>query len=80
MILTYRPNRSGDRQAAYCGAVRIGYIDRTAPDRWIWSLNTIQPEGGRAADIVTTEEAAKRALAEALVDWLDAAGLQFKPD
>lgn len=65
-------------QAAYSNAVRIGYIDRSENDRWLWSLNTIQPKGGRASGIETTEEAAKAALTVAWTEWVSAAGLSHK--
>ena len=43
----YRQNASGSLQAAYSNAVRIGYIEQSSGhNRWIYSLNTIQP--GRA--------------------------------
>ena len=77
-LLTYKANASGTQHAAYCGACRIGYIDNTDDERWIWSLNTIQPKGGRASGIVGNEATAKSLLEAALYAWLDAAGLEFK--
>ena len=78
MILVYKSNRTGTVQAAHSGAVRVGYVESTAPDRWIWSLNTIQPKGGRASGIETTEVLAKDALDYQWTLWLTAAGLAIK--
>lgn len=76
-MLSYRHNASGTLQAAYSSAVRIGYIEQgSGHSRWLWSLNTIQPKGGRASGIVATEAAAKEALADAWATWLTAAGLK----
>ena len=77
MILTYKKNRSGTVQAAYCGIVRIGYVDQSGDNRWLWSLNTIQPQGGRATGIAETEVLAKDALEYQWMLWLTAAGLQL---
>ena len=76
-MITYKRNKMGTVQAAHCGAVRIGYIDCADEYRWIWSLNMIQPGGGRATGIEDSEEAAKQAIADALVKWVEAAGLKF---
>jgi hypothetical protein len=80
--LTYKANAGGTLLAAYCGACRIGYVERSRvageSERWIWSLNTIQPKGGRASGIAGSEDAAKTALTGALAVWLDAAALQPK--
>jgi hypothetical protein len=65
-------------QAAYSNAVRIGYIDKINEDRWRWSLNTIQPKGGRAEGAVGSESAAKAALTNAWHAWVNAAGLQHQ--
>ena len=75
MILTYIRNKAGSVQAAHSGIVRVGYIDCSDERRWIWSLNTIQPQGGRASGIVETEEQAKGALEDHWVRWVGAAGL-----
>lgn len=75
--LTYKRNKMGTLQAAYAGSVRVGYVESTASDRWIWSLNTIQPKGGRASGIEETEHLAKSQLEHQWVKWIDAAGLQF---
>lgn len=77
MNLTYRTNKSGELQAAYCGLVRIGYVECSKPGRWVWTLNMLQPLGGRATGITVSEETAKAALRGALVDWVKAAGLEF---
>jgi hypothetical protein len=77
-ILTYRTNPTHTKQAAYCGRVRIGYVDKSADDRWLWSLNTIQPEGGRATGISGNEQSARSLLETAWMAWLDAAGLEIK--
>lgn len=77
MILTYKQNRMGTVQAAYSGIVRIGYVDRSNDQRWIWSLNTIQPKGGRASGVEETEALAKDALEYQWTLWLTAAGLQL---
>jgi hypothetical protein len=77
VILTFKANRNGTVQAAYCGIVRIGYVDQSNDDRWLWSLNTIQPKGGRASGIETTETLAKGALEYQWMLWLTAAGLQL---
>ena len=76
-MISYRINRGGTVQAAYSGTVRIGYIDRADEDRWLWSLNMIQPGGGRANGIETSEQKAKQAMTDALVKWVEAAGLKF---
>lgn len=78
MILTYKRNPSGTLQAAISGSVRVGYVETTAANRWIWSLNTIQPKGGRASGIVETELLAKDALEYQWILWIGAAGLTFK--
>jgi hypothetical protein len=78
VILTYKRNPHGTLQAAHSGSVRIGYVENTASHRWIWSLNTIQPKGGRASGIEETEESAKDVLHIAWLKWLDAAGLTCK--
>ena len=82
MILTFKGNPSKTLYAAQCGSVRVGYIEHsrigTETDRWIWSLNTIQPKGGRASGIVTSEAEATAALEAAWIAWLDAAGLEVK--
>jgi hypothetical protein len=82
MMLTYKANATGTLFAAYCGACRIGYVEHSRitseSDRWIWSLNTVQPKGGRATGIVGNEATAKSLLEAALYAWLDAAGLEFK--
>ncbi len=82
MILHYKGNRAGTLQAAYSGSVRVGYVEQSRigddTNRWIWSLNTIQPKGGRASGIETTEVLAKDALDHQWVLWLEAAGLTFK--
>jgi hypothetical protein len=75
--LTYKPNRQGNLQAAYCRAVRIGYVECTKPDRWVWTLNMLQPTGGRATGIEDCEADAKRHLTIALAAWVTAAGLEF---
>jgi hypothetical protein len=77
VILTYKQNRTGTVQAAYCSTVRVGYVDKSNEGRWLWSLNTIQPKGGRATGIEDTEVLAKDALEHQWVLWLAAAGLQM---
>jgi hypothetical protein len=77
-VIIYKSNTAHTLQAAHSGSVRIGYIDRSTSTRWIWSLNMIQPRGGRAHGIEDTEEAAKAALQHALIKWVGDAGLQFK--
>jgi hypothetical protein len=76
-MISYRINRGGTVQAAYSGTVRVGYIDRADEHRWIWSLNMIQPGGGRATGIEESERQAKQAMTDALVKWVEAAGLKF---
>jgi hypothetical protein len=76
-MISYRQNRGGTVQAAYSGTVRVGYIDRADEDRWLWSLNMIQPGGGRANGIAASEAEAKQAMADALVKWVEAAGLRW---
>jgi len=78
--LAYKANTAKTMQAAYSNAVRIGYIDRSDDDRWLWSLNTIQPKGGRASGIEETEASAKSALEDAWRAWVRAAGLMEKAD
>ena len=79
MILTYKRNKAGTLQAAHSGSVRVGYIEQgNAEHRWLWSLNTIQPQGGRASGIVETEALAKDALEDQWVRWVGAAGLDLK--
>jgi hypothetical protein len=77
MILEYKRNPRGTVQAAYSGIVRVGYIDKGGDERWLWSLNTIQPKGGRASGIEKTEALAKDALDYQWALWLTAAGLQL---
>ena len=77
-MITYKSNPRGTVQAAIIGAVRVGYVDHSDDKRWIWSLNMIQPGGGRATGIEQTQEDAKQALSDALVKWVDAADLMFK--
>ena len=78
-MLTFKSNAAKTTHAAQCGSVRVGYVEAgREPNRWLWSLNTIQPKGGRAAGIVESEEAAKAALQEAWQTWLDNAGLEQK--
>ena len=74
--MVYKANQAKTMQAAYANAVRIGYIDKSEDDRWLWSLNTIQPKGGRASGIEETEDSAKAALTDAWTAWVRAAGLQ----
>ena len=76
-MINYRSNQAHTLQAAYSGQVRIGYIDRSNDQRWLFSLNTIQPQGGRIHGIKATEQEAKDALWEAWVEWVKAAGLEF---
>jgi hypothetical protein len=76
-MISYRLNRGGTVQAAYSGTVRIGYIDRADEGRWIWSMNMILPGGGRATGIEASEPEAKQAMTDALVKWVEAAGLKF---
>ena len=76
-MISYRQNRGGTVQAAHSGQVRIGYIDHADENRWIWSLNMIQPGGGRATGIEKSEREAKQAMTDALVKWVEAAGLKF---
>jgi hypothetical protein len=78
VILDYKRNKSGTVQAAHSGTVRVGYVDCSDEYRWIWSLNTIQPGGGRATGISESEVLAKNALERHWVLWLNAAGLTFK--
>ena len=72
--LTFRSNRQGSLEAAYLGACRVGYAQRTAQD-WIWNTTLLRPEGtawyGRAA----TQEAAHEAMTAAVTEWVAAAGL-----
>jgi hypothetical protein len=77
VILTYKTNRTGTVQAAYSGIVRVVYVDQSNEGRWLWSLNTIQPKGGRASGIEATEVLAKDKLEYQWVLWLTAAGLQM---
>lgn len=81
-MLTFKANAAKTLHAAHSGNVRVGYVEHsrlgTETDRWIWSLNTIQPKGGRASGIETSEEKAKTALGLAWVAWLIAAGLEVK--
>ena len=79
-MITYKSNPRGTVQAALIGAVRVGYVDHSDDKRWIWSLNVIQPGGGRATGITETQEEAKQALSDALVKWVEAAGLQFQEE
>jgi hypothetical protein len=78
--LAYKANQAKTMQAAYSNAVRIGYIDKSDDDRWLWSLNTIQPKGGRASGIEETEASAKAALQDAWTAWVRSAGLMEKAD
>ena len=79
MILSYKRNTRGTLQAAYAGSVRVGYIEQSIqPSRWIWSLNTIQPKGGRASGIEETEHLAKDKLEHQWALWINAAGLEIK--
>jgi hypothetical protein len=76
-VITYKRNTRSTLQAAYSGSVRIGYVESSASERWLWSLNTIQPGGGRAAGIAESEVLAKDQLAYQWVKWVNAAGLQL---
>ena len=76
-MITYKRNARSTLQAAYSGSVRIGYVESSATERWIWSLNTIQPGGGRATGITENEEAAKNALLGAWLAWIIAANLRI---
>ena len=75
--LTYKRNKMGTLQAAYAGSVRVGYVEASDEYRWIWSLNTIQPKGGRASGIEETEHMAKLKLEFQWAKWVEAAGLTF---
>ena len=78
-LLVYKRNKAGTLQAAHSGSVRVGYIEQgNAEHRWLWSLNTIQPLGGRASGIEETEDRAKGMLTAAWVAWISAAGLHLK--
>lgn len=77
MPLTYKKNAASTLQAAYSGEVRIGYVEQSNEHRWLWSLNTIQPKGGRASGICETEQQAKITLGNAWVAWVQAAELTF---
>lgn len=77
-MIIYKRNKMGTVQAAHSGTVRVGYVDCSDEYRWIWSLNMIQPGGGRATGIVESEGEAKQALEAALRKWVDAAGLTFR--
>ena len=80
-MIIYKRNTRGTLQAAYSCSVRIGYIEQSRigseTNRWIWSLNTIQPGGGRATGIEESETLAKNALAYQWTLWLVAAGLRL---
>jgi len=79
VILNYKRNTRGTLQAAQAGSVRVGYVEQSVqPNRWIWSLNTIQPKGGRASGIEETEHLAKEALERQWIKWIEAAGLSIK--
>lgn len=75
--ITYRTNSSGSLQAAYLGAVRIGYIDKKQSD-WIWQLILLRPEGGNYFGRSENEDEAKSCILTSAVHWLDAANLQPK--
>jgi hypothetical protein len=78
VILDYRRNKAGTVQAAYSGAVRVGYIECSDERRWLWSLNVIRAGGGRDSGIVESEPLAKDAMKRHWTAWLDAAGLALK--
>lgn len=75
-MITYKSNQEGTKHAAYCGSVRIGYIEETGIDRWVWSLNVLNPKGGHATGIVVTGEKARAVLEDAWREWIRAAKLK----
>ena len=77
MSLTFKHDKkTGTLQTAFAGSVRVGYVESSATHRWLWSLNTIQPQGGRASGIEESEETAKAVLTQAWLVWVSAAGLK----
>lgn len=78
-MITYRANDRWTLHAAYCGSVRIGYVEdreRFTAHGWRWQLILLQPEGGAYWGFVSDEGEAKAALEQAFTHWLAEAGLQ----
>lgn len=59
-------------QNAYCGTVRIGFIERNRFGSWRWSMS-LRENFGKEDD----EEAAKESLEKAFKHWCECAGLEF---
>lgn len=77
-MITYRANERGTLHAAYCGAVRIGYVEdreRFTAAGWRWQLIMLQPEGGAYWGFVNDEIEAKQELEKAFTHWMSSAGL-----
>lgn len=74
--LAYRANRDGSLLAAYRAQCRVGYVEwRPTTRRWRWQLSLIQPEGGFKFGVADSEQAAKDALAAAMMHWCACAEL-----
>ena len=75
--LDIKKNRNGSLVALYCNRVRVGYVQRSdkAADRYVWTLNVMQPEGGVANGICASFDLAKDSADAAFEEWLTAAGL-----
>lgn len=78
MTLTYRANRTSTLLAAYAGACRVGYVERTTFARYRWQLSLVQSSGNYAYGVEDNEDDARERLQAALCYWLDCAGLQPK--
>lgn len=75
--LTYRSSLSGRHNAAYCGNVRVGYVDcRSSGHGWHWQLIVLQPMGGAYWGKSGTLEEAKEMIEMAFHHWVVEAGLQ----
>lgn len=74
VALTWRSNRQGSLEAAYLGACRVGYAQRTSDD-WIWNTTLLRPEGTAWFGRAPTQDAAHEQMTAAVTEWVAAAGL-----
>lgn len=75
VILSFRSNKDGSLLAAYLGACRVGYLQRSA-GTWLWTTTLVRPEGSAYVGRALTEDRAKDDITEAVMSWTSAAGLQ----
>lgn len=74
-MLTFRSNTSLKLHAAYCGMVRVGYVEKSTKGDWTWWLQLLRPSGGGYSGRRDTLDEAKQAISDAMRQWTVDAGL-----